>query len=107
MPATATAIVLILALSIGSALAQSSGTAQNSGNNQNCPPASGSETTGQVAKTGPGGAEKAEQQRVEHSAILPDAAGQEKSAAETVQQDGRAVVASTDCPKPANRVEGK
>ena len=65
-------------------------------------PAPASETTG--AK-GSGGIEKAEVQPVEKSAILPNAGGHQESAAPTVQQDGKAVVAQTECPKAPNRVD--
>ena len=67
----------------------------------NCP-APTSETTG--AK-GSGGLEKAEVQPVERSAILPNAGGHQDSAAPSVKQDGKDVVAQTECPKPPNRAD--
>ncbi|HEX2216350.1 MAG TPA: hypothetical protein VHG27_06615 [Xanthobacteraceae bacterium] len=92
-----TILVLTAGLGVTTAWAQSSNTARD------CPPAS--ETTGQADKTGPGGMERPAKQPVERSAILPNAAGHEQSAAPSVQQDGKDVVASEDCPKPPNRVD--
>jgi hypothetical protein len=43
-------------------------------------------------------------QPMEHSAVLPDAGGERTSAAPTVQQNGKSVDASTECPKEPNRL---
>jgi hypothetical protein len=87
---------LILAAVTTGAWAQSSGLAHD------CGPA---HNLGEAAKTGPGGNERPAQQPVERSAILPDASGQEASAAPTAQQHGQSVNAQTDCPKPPNRID--
>jgi hypothetical protein len=77
--------------------------AQSSGRSPDCgPPA---QNIGEASKTGPGGNERPAHQPVERSAILPDASGQEGSAAPTTQQHGQSVNAQTDCPKPPNRVD--
>ncbi len=70
----------------------------------NCPAPTAGETTG--AK-GSGGLEKAEVQPVERSAILPNAGGHQDSAAPSVKQDGKDVIAQTECPKPPNRVDAQ
>jgi hypothetical protein len=78
---------------------------------QPCPPANAGETTGASASPGTGQsapktyAGPRENQPVEHSAILPEAGGEKESAAPTVQQDGKSVVAQTECPKPSNRLD--
>lgn len=86
-----------LTLAAAPALAQQSNPAAN----PPCGPAAAPPTTGAQH---PGG-EKPPQQPVERSAVLPDAAGHGESAAPTVKQDGKDVVAQTDCPKPPNRVD--
>jgi hypothetical protein len=60
-----------------------------------CPPTS--------ATVGAGKGNPASEQGVEHSAILPDAGG-EDSAAPTVKKDGQEVDA-TECPKPPNQLK--
>lgn len=60
----------------------------------NCPPASADQTTG---------AASTDANAVEKSAILPSAGNHEQSAAPTVQRDGKAVEARTDCPQDANQ----
>ena len=64
----------------------------------NCPPASAGQTTG----ASPDAADA-----VEKSAILPSAGGHEQSAAPTVQRDGKAVEARTDCPQDADQAKPK
>ncbi len=64
----------------------------------NCPPASAGQTTGAAS-------DKA--QAVEKSAILPAAGGHEQSAAPTVQRDGKAVEARTDCAQDADQPKPK
>jgi hypothetical protein len=62
-----------------------------------CPP--------NAAATGTASAnESAEKQGIEHSAILPDAPGGDRSAAPTVKKDGKSVEAQTECPKPPNQL---
>ena len=65
-----------------------------------CPPA-GTPSTRTAGSDGP---EPPERQPVERSAIVPDAGGENQSAAPTVQQNGRSVEAQTDCPKPPNQL---
>jgi hypothetical protein len=69
-----------------------------------CPPtaAPSTSTTGTGAP-GSDGIEPPERQPIERSAILPDAGGENQSAAPTVQQDGKSVEAQTDCPKLPNQ----
>jgi hypothetical protein len=69
-----------------------------------CPPA-GSPPAGTTGTSAPGsdGTEPPQRQPIERSAILPDAGGENQSAAPTVQQNGKSVEAQTDCPKPANQ----
>ncbi len=62
----------------------------------NCPPA------GQTTGAAPDSA-----QAVEKSAILPSAGGHEQSAAPTVQRDGKAVEARTDCAQDPNQAKPK
>ena len=64
-----------------------------------CPP--GASTTGSAARSGD--KSPASPQAMEHSAIVPDAGG-ENSAAPTVQQNGKSVEAQTECPKPPNQL---
>ena len=65
-----------------------------------CPPAAAPSTgtSGSVTNQPP------ERQAIEHSAVLPDAGGEGKSAAPTVQKDGKSVEAQTECPKPPNQL---
>jgi hypothetical protein len=71
-----------------------------------CPPASASSTATGAKAEGTDGTEAPDQQRIERSAILPDAGGENESAAPTVQQGGKSVEAQTDCPKPLNQING-
>jgi hypothetical protein len=64
----------------------------------NCPPASATGTTGAASDNATA---------VEKSAILPSAGGHEQSAAPTVQRDGKAVEARTDCPQDADQPKPK
>jgi len=64
----------------------------------NCPPASAGQTTGAASDNA---------KAVEQSAILPSAGGHEQSAAPTVQRDGKAVEARTDCPQDADQPKPK
>jgi hypothetical protein len=64
----------------------------------NCPPASTGQTTGAASD---------DAQAVEKSAILPSAGGHEQSAAPTVQRDGKAVEARTDCAQDADQPKPK
>ncbi len=63
----------------------------------NCPPASTGQTTGAASD---------DAMAVEKSAILP-ALGGEKSASPTVQRNGQAVEARTDCPQDADQPKPK
>jgi len=70
-----------------------------------CPPAAAPSTSTTTARApGSDSTEPPERQPVERSAILPDAGGEEKSAAPTVQQNGKSVEAQTECPKPPNQM---
>jgi hypothetical protein len=70
-----------------------------------CPPAGTPSTSTTGARTaGSDGTEPPERQPVERSAILPDAGGENQSAAPTVQQNSKSVEAQTDCPKPPNQL---
>ena len=80
--ATAFAVTFMLT---GAALAQ--GDAKK--DLTNCPPAA----------AGTSGTAAADAQAVEKSAILPSAEQHEKSAAPTVQRDGKSVEARADCPQ--------
>jgi hypothetical protein len=64
----------------------------------NCPPASAGQTSGAASD---------DAQAVEKSAILPSAGGHEQSAAPTVQRDGKAVEARTDCGQDADQPKPK
>jgi hypothetical protein len=64
-----------------------------------CPPTSATVGAGKGNSAG----NPASEQGVEHSAILPDAGG-EDSAAPTVKKDGQEVDA-TECPKPPNQLK--
>ena len=92
-----TAAVVIFAAS--SALAQKlEGPGNGNKDLTNCPPASAGQTTGAASDSA---------QAVEKSAILPSAGGHEQSAAPTVQRDGKAVEARTDCPQDADQPKPK
>jgi hypothetical protein len=67
----------------------------------NCP----APTAENIGAKGSDGTEKAEVQPIERSAILPDAGGHNDSAAPSVKQDGKDVIAQTECPKAPNRVD--
>jgi hypothetical protein len=64
----------------------------------NCPPATAGQTTGAASD---------DAKAVEKSAILPSAENHEQSAAPTVQRDGQAVEARTDCPQDADQPKPK
>jgi hypothetical protein len=64
----------------------------------NCPPASTGQTTGAASH---------DAKAVEKSAILPSAEGHQQSAAPTVQRNGQAVEARTDCPQDAEQPKPK
>ncbi len=88
-----TAMTVAFCMASGAAFAQ---TVQNGDANKDlttCPPASAGTTTG----TG------SDAMAVEKSAILPSAEGHQNSAAPTVQRDGKAVEARTDCPPDASQ----
>lgn len=95
---------VMVTLSLAAYLSASAALAQNP--HPGCPTGAQA-TSGEASKTGPGGNERPEHQPVERSAIVPDAGGAGQSAAPTVQQDGKSVVAETDCPKPPNRLDAK
>ena len=100
---TLVACTLALGMSCAPAWSQTSNPASSNAqtaNTQNCPSTVTGEMTGHK-----GGEEPPRQQPVEHSAIVPDATQQGQSAAPTVQQNGKDVVAQTDCPKPPNRID--
>ena len=64
----------------------------------NCPPHSGTATTGSTAQNA---------QAVEKSAILPSAGGEPgSSASPTVQRDGKSVEGRSDCPQEPNIPSG-
>ena len=60
----------------------------------NCPPSSAGQTTGSASQ---------DAMAIEKSAILPSAEGHQNSAAPTVQRNGEAVEARTDCPQDATQ----
>lgn len=64
----------------------------------NCPPARAGVTTGAASD---------DAKAVEKSAILPSADNHEQSAAPTVQRDGKAVEARSDCPQDADQPKPK
>ena len=64
----------------------------------NCNTASNT-TTGTAGKAGDSS------MPIGSSAIVPEAGGEKHSAAPTVQQDGKAMVASKDCPPPTKSKE--
>jgi hypothetical protein len=66
-----------------------------------CPPAA-RQTTGSTSSEYAKG--PPEKQPMEHSAIVPNAGGHQESAAPTVQQNGKPVEASTECPKEPNQL---
>jgi hypothetical protein len=69
-----------------------------------CPPAGASSATTGAKAQGTDGTEAPDRQRIERSAIVPDAGGENESAAPTVQQGGKSVEAQTECPKPLNQI---
>ncbi len=92
-----TAAIIVFATS--TALAQKlDGPGNGNKDLTNCPPASAGQTTGAASD---------DAQAVEKSAILPSAEGHEQSAAPTVQRDGKAVEARTDCPQDADQPKPK
>lgn len=92
--ALATAALLI---AVSSAAAQKLDGQGNAGKDlTNCPP------PGQTTGAAPDSA-----QAVEKSAILPSAGGHEQSAAPTVQRDGKAVEARTDCAQDPGQAKPK
>ena len=95
--AAAVAIVLIAA---GTASAQQKieGRGDATKDLTNCPPAQAGQTSGAASD---------DANAVEKSAILPSAGGHEQSAAPTVQRDGQAVEARTDCPQDADQPKPK
>lgn len=98
-----TRTLLITALSLmlmGSALAQAPAQTPGPGQARDCSPNSPQQPSGTST-------EAPAKQPVEKSAILPDADQHGQSAAPTVQQDGKAVTAQTDCPKPPNQPNTK
>ena len=88
-----TAAVLAIAMSTASAQ-KLEGRGDGNKDLTNCPPASAGRTTGAASD---------DANAVEKSAILPSAEGHEQSAAPTVQRDGKAVEARTDCPQDADQ----
>jgi hypothetical protein len=76
--------------------------AQTPAGQRDCSQNTGSAPAGPAQK-GPDGTEKPDQQAIERSAIVPNAGGHEQSAAPTVQQNGKDVIADADCPKPPNQ----
>lgn len=89
----------ILAVAIGAASAQKlEGRGDRNKDLTNCPPSSTTQTTG---------AASTDAMAIEKSAILPSAEGHEKSAAPTVQRNGEAVEARSDCPQDANQPKPK
>lgn len=90
------AIGLSLSLLFGSAAVAQTPAAQ-----RDCSQNTGSANTG--AAKAPDGTEKPDQQAVERSAIVPSAGQHDQSAAPTVQQNGKDVIADADCPKPPNQ----
>ena len=74
------------------------------GVDQNGTPCPDAATVGAGKDPGNSAGNPASEQGVEHSAILPDAGG-ENSAAPTVKKDGQEVT-DTGCPKPPNQLKG-
>lgn len=92
-----TAAVLLIAA--GTASAQKlEGRGDGNKDLTNCPPSAAGQTTGAASD---------DAKAVEKSAILPSAEGHEQSAAPTVQRDGQAVEARTDCPQDADQPKPK
>jgi hypothetical protein len=90
----------VIAFAASTALAQKlDGPGNGNKDLTNCPPASAGQTTGATASE--------DAQAVEKSAILPSAEGHEQSAAPTVQRDGKAVEARTDCAQDADQPKPK
>ncbi len=97
--------LIALGMAVGFvSLSSGSATAQTPAAQRECPQNTGSAAPSASQKA-PDGTAKPDQQAVERSAILPSAGGHEQSAAPTVQQDGTAVVANADCPKPPNQMD--
>jgi hypothetical protein len=90
------AMILIAASTVSAQTVQGRG----DGNKDltNCPPSSTGQTTGAASD---------DAKAVEKSAILPSAGGHEQSAAPTVQRNGQAVEARTDCPQDADQPKPK
>jgi hypothetical protein len=92
-----TAAALLIAA--GAAFAQTlEGRGDGNKDLTNCPPATAGQTTGAASD---------DAKAVEKSAILPSAENHEQSAAPTVQRDGQAVEARTDCPQDADQPKPK
>jgi hypothetical protein len=91
-----TAAAMLIAASAASAQ-KLNGPGDASKDLTNCPPASAGTT----------GAASDDAKAVEKSAILPSAGGHTESAAPTVQRDGKAVEARTDCPQDAQQPKPK
>jgi hypothetical protein len=94
MRSIATVLLFALVLAPGPLSAQTPAGQRDCSNTGSAPTAS---------TKGVDGTEKPEQQGVERSAIVPSVGGNEKSAAPTVQQNGKDVIADADCPKPPNQ----
>ena len=92
-----TAAALLIAASTASAQ-KLDGPGNGNKDLTNCPPASAGQATGAASD---------DAQAVEKSAILPSAGGHEQSAAPTVQRDGKAVEARTDCAQDADQPKPK
>ena len=92
------AAAMLLAAGAASAQQKLEGRGDASKDLTNCPPASTGQTTGAASD---------DAQAVEKSAILPSAGNHEQSAALTVQRDGQAVEARTDCPQDADQPKPK
>ena len=94
------ASVMTIALGAASVWAQQSATPSKAPDP--CPPSAA--TTGSSPQRSDQYA-KSPNQPMEHSAVLPDAGGEGTSAAPTVQQNGKSVEASTECPREPNRID--
>lgn len=99
--------LFVSTLSLGILIACSTGFAQTPAGQRDCPQNTGTSgpTPPAPAAKASDGTEKPEQQGTERSAILPSAGQHEQSAAPTVQQNGKDVVADADCPKPPNKLK--
>ncbi|MGD9920720.1 MAG: hypothetical protein AB7V13_04620 [Pseudorhodoplanes sp.] len=87
-----TAAALLVTAGAASAQLQEPGNANK--DLTTCPAAGTGQTTGAASD---------DAKAVEKSAILPSAGGHEQSAAPTVQRNGQAVEARTDCPQDAQQ----